>query len=303
MVRAVAPTDGTNNTRWVRWVTATDAGCRMKGHKPAWPAATLLLLLTMLMAVASGVSAAERPALPERAAAAGPKVDTRRSGSLDMSPALQAIQGDDKQNPAQLWVDSGRERWRGECARCHGEVGQAMRGVAARYPAPDAGSGRVLTLNQRIRACRSRVGGADLARRDGAESEPVLALQALLALQSRGLPLVPGPDAASDVLASQGEQFFKRRMGALELSCADCHEARAGLRLGGSVIPQGHATAYPLYRLEWQGMGSLGRRLRACLVGVRATPFAPDADEALALEVYLSRRAAGMVMEAPGLRP
>ncbi len=107
MVRAVAPTDGTINTRLLRWVTTTDAGCRMKGHKPAWPAASLLLMLTMLMAVASGVHAAEHAASPGRAASTSPKVDTRRSGSLDMSPALQAIQGDDKQNPAQLWVYLG----------------------------------------------------------------------------------------------------------------------------------------------------------------------------------------------------
>jgi sulfur-oxidizing protein SoxA len=229
--------------------------------------------------------------------------DQRRSGSLDMSPALQAIQADDNQNPAQLWVVSGRERWNAECAGCHGEVDKSMRSVAARYPARDATLGRVMTLNQRIRACRGRVGGADVAGREGAESEPVLALQALVALQSRGLPLQAGRDATSDKLASQGEQLFERRMGALELSCADCHEARAGLRLGGSVIAQGHPTAYPLYRLEWQGLGSLGRRLRACVVGVRATPFAPDSNEALALEVYLSRRAVGLVMEAPGLRP
>jgi sulfur-oxidizing protein SoxA len=128
-------------------------------------------------------------------------------------------------------------------------------------------------------------------------------LQALVALQSRDLPLQPGRDARSDALASQGEQLFRSRMGALELSCADCHESRAGLRLGGSLIPQGHPTGYPLYRLEWQGLGSLGRRLRSCVVGVRATPFAPDSQEALALEVYLSRRAAGMAMDAPGLRP
>jgi L-cysteine S-thiosulfotransferase len=36
---------------------------------------------------------------------------------------------------------------------------------------------------------------------------------------------------------------------------------------------------------------------------VRAQPFAPDAVEWLALEVWLARRAQGMVMEAPGVRP
>ncbi|MEY2690461.1 MAG: sulfur oxidation c-type cytochrome SoxA [Pseudomonadota bacterium] len=273
--------------------------------QPVWHS-TVAFVLTALMAWTTSMSCAWATGPAEqidRAAALGPATDPRRSGSLDMSPALRAMQADDSQNPALLWVASGRERWRAECQACHGEVDTAMRGVATRYPAHDARSGRVLSLNQRIRACRGRPGGADTAARDGAESEPVLALQALVALQSRGLPLRPPHDATSDALASRGEQVFRRRMGALALSCADCHEARAGLRLGGSLIPQGHPTGYPLYRLEWQGLGSLGRRLRACVVGVRATPFAGDSDDVLALEVYLARRAAGLLMDAPGLRP
>jgi sulfur-oxidizing protein SoxA len=184
-----------------------------------------------------------------------------------------------------------------------------MRGVARHFPRWNEAAGRVLSLNQQIRRCRGRtpvppnVDGAG-----GPESEPVLALQALVALQSRGLPIEAARgdargDAATTALARQGEALFHRRLGALALSCADCHEARPGLRLGGSVIPQAHPTGYPLYRLEWQGLGSLGRRLRACLVGVRATPFPPDGEAALAVEAYLMRRAAGMVFEAPGLRP
>jgi sulfur-oxidizing protein SoxA len=73
--------------------------------------------------------------------------------------------------------------------------------------------------------------------------------------------------------------------------------------LAGSTIPQGHPTGYPLYRLEWQGMGSLQRRLRNCMTGVRAEPFAPGADEFTALELYLMQRAAGMPLETPAVRP
>jgi sulfur-oxidizing protein SoxA len=74
-------------------------------------------------------------------------------------------------------------------------------------------------------------------------------------------------------------------------------------RLGGSVIPQGHPTAYPTNRLEWQGLGSLQRRLRGCLTGIRAEPFAYNAAELVELELFLKVRAAGMAMEAPGVRP
>ncbi len=56
-------------------------------------------------------------------------------------------------------------------------------------------------------------------------------------------------------------------------------------------------------RLEWQAIGSLQRRLRGCMTGIRAEPFAYDSSELVDLELYLKARAAGMAMEAPGVRP
>ena len=60
---------------------------------------------------------------------------------------------------------------------------------------------------------------------------------------------------------------------------------------------------YPVYRLEWQTMGSLQRRLRNCMNGVRAEPFAYGAQELIELELYLNGRAKGMLGETPGVRP
>jgi len=56
----------------------------------------------------------------------------------------------------------------------------------------------------------------------------------------------------------------------MNLSCAHCHDAQWGKRLLSETISQGHPNAYPAYRMEWQTMGSLERRLRACLSGIRA---------------------------------
>jgi len=69
------------------------------------------------------------------------------------------------------------------------------------------------------------------------------------------------------------------------------------------VIPQGHATGYPLYRLEWQGLGSLQRRLRGCMTGVRAEPFAANGVEMAELELHLAARAMGLPLETPAVRP
>jgi sulfur-oxidizing protein SoxA len=86
-------------------------------------------------------------------------------------------------------------------------------------------------------------------------------------------------------------------------SLAQCHDDNWGQKLGGATIPQGHPTGYPLYRLEWQSLGSLQRRLRNCLVGMRAAPYAYGTPEMTELELFLARRAQGLTLETPAVRP
>ena len=237
--------------------------------------------------------------------------DTRRSGLQFMSPALQALQRDDAQNPAMLAVQDGEQLWSTptgtsgkRCADCHGDATRSMAGVAARHPAWDAGtpgaSNGALNLAGRINACRVRHQQAGALPGEHAD---LLALTAYVGLQSRGQPLRPPDDPRLAALRQQGQGLWNRRLGQLNLACMHCHDQRAGLRLGGATIPQGHATGYPAYRLEWQGLGSLQRRLRGCVTGVRAEPWSADAPEWLALEAWLAQRAAGMAVETPALRP
>lgn len=230
-----------------------------------------------------------------------------RSGFDAMSPALRAMQQDDASNPGMLWVAEGESLWSRDagdagrsCASCHGAAATSMRGVAARYPAFDAAAARPLGLAGRIDACRVRHQRAPTLAR---ESETMLALEAFVARQSRGQPLAPPSDPRLDAPRARGEALYRQRLGQLALSCAECHDANAGRRLAGSVIPEGHPTGYPIYRLEWQGVGSLQRRIRGCMTGVRAEPFADGAGELVDLELYLMQRAAGLPMETPAVRP
>jgi sulfur-oxidizing protein SoxA len=77
----------------------------------------------------------------------------------------------------------------------------------------------------------------------------------------------------------------------------------AGGRLAGVTIPQGQANGYPLYRLEWQDLGSLSRRIRNCMTGVRAQPLPAHSVEMVELELHLATRALGMAVETPAVRP
>ena len=248
-----------------------------------------------------------------------------------MSPALQTLQRDDSQNPGLLAVQDGAVLWRSRagsaqksCADCHGDAPRSMAGVAARYPAWDPGvggpgvqqgvqqgvqpdvqpgtqhGGQPLNLAGRINTCRQRHQQTAGLPADHADA---LALAAYVGLQSRGLAVAPPADARLGPLRAQGRALWGMRLGQLNLACSHCHDQLAGQKLAGATIPQAHATNYPSYRLEWQSLGSLQRRLRGCVVGVRAEPFAPDALEWLALEAFLAQRAAGMAVEIPGVRP
>ena len=236
-----------------------------------------------------------------------PALPAHHSGFDFMGASTQAMQLDDALNPGMLWVKDGEALWgkpagkSGKaCASCHGDAKASMRGVAARYPAFDDEWKRPIALSQRIDQCRQKNQQAEGLRPEGDE---MLALETYVAHQSRGLPVAPPSDPRLTPFRQTGEQRFRQQLGQLGLSCAQCHDDNAGKRLGGSVIPQGHANGYPLYRLEWQALGSLQRRLRNCLSGVRAEPFAYGAQELVELELYLAARAKGMELETPGVRP
>ncbi|MCJ2036161.1 sulfur oxidation c-type cytochrome SoxA [Methylobacterium sp. J-068] len=231
----------------------------------------------------------------------------RRSGFDTMSPAIQAMQRDETANPGLLWVQEGEDLWakapaadRPACAGCHGAADASMRGVAARYPAYDVESGGAIDLQGRINACRRRHQGAPPFPYESGE---LLGLSAYVAAQSRGLPIVPPDDPHLAPAREAGRALFTRRMGQLGFSCAACHDDHPGRRLGAAPIPQGHPTGYPLYRLEWQGVGSVQRRLRNCMTGMRAEPFAYGAPEFVALERYLMDRASPLPIETPAVRP
>ncbi|HEY6858472.1 MAG TPA: sulfur oxidation c-type cytochrome SoxA [Pseudolabrys sp.] len=231
----------------------------------------------------------------------------RHSGYADLAPDTKAMQDDDTANPGMLWVQDGEALWNAKsgaanraCADCHNDARATMTGVAARYPAFDTKLGRPIDLEQRINLCRAeRQQAPALAY----ESKELLSLSTFIGKQSRNEPIAPPTDERLRPFLEAGREQFNRRQGQLNLSCGQCHDDNWGKRLAGSLIPQAHPTGYPLYRLEWQAVGSLQRRLRNCLVGMRAEPYDYGAPEYVSLELYLMWRARGLPIETPAVRP
>ncbi len=222
-----------------------------------------------------------------------------------MSAENKAMQDDASLNPAMFWVGDGEAMWQQKmgpqnksCSTCHGDAKKSMRGIATQFP--KVIKGKLQTLEGQINQCRV---GAQSAPALAYESKDLLALSAFIAFQSKGMPIAVSENSTNASYMKKGRQIFNERMGQLNLSCAQCHEDRAGLKLGGSPIPQGHPNAYPIYRLEWQTLGSLQRRLRNCMSGVRAQQFDYGSPEMAQLELFLMSRARGLPLESPGVRP
>lgn len=236
------------------------------------------------------------------AAAAPPRPEPPLPGTHFLGSDLKALQADDFANPGLLWVARGEALWSEGaklCAACHGEAARSMRGAAARYPRFDAGLGRVVNLEGRIDACRTGRQGLPAF---APESPERLALAAFVARPSRGMPLAVSVDGPARPVFERGRDLYRTRIGQLNLACTHCHDERWGKTLLAEPISQGHPTAWPAYRVEWQAFGSLQRRLRACFFGVRAAmPDYGDGD-LLALELYLAWRARGLALESPGVR-
>ena len=217
------------------------------------------------------------------------------SGYAFLGPETQALQDDEFANPGYLWVERGAALWEeAGCAACH-----ALTNInAAAYPRYDAATERLINLEGQINRCRMRTGEEAWTW----ESEPLLALTAMLANRSHGAVIEPAPDARTVPFLAAGRAFFHQRRGQLDLSCADCHERYAGARLRGERVSQGQTNGYPAYRLLWGSLASTHRMFRWCNEAVRSEPYPLGSPEYVNLEYFLRHRGRGLTVETPAVR-
>jgi len=230
----------------------------------------------------------------------------RRSGYTYAAAETRAMQDDEFENSGFIWVEKGAELWAGDegaagqtCASCHAEAAKSMRGVGARYPVFAPEIGKLINLEQRINQCRSeRMGAAAWPW----ESTELLAMTAYVRHQSKDMPVNPLIDGPAAPFFAAGKALYHTRRGQLDMACIHCHEMNSGNMLRAQRLSQGMSNGFPTYRLKWQTLGSLHRRLIGCDDDVRAEPYPAGADEYVNLELYLAWRARGLPVETPAVR-
>lgn len=264
-------------------------------------------LAALLLAAASGPAAAQGGTFdPKDPTYAAYVAGDKRSGYTFAEPETRAIQDDDFQNPAFLWMERAMPLWdkpEGEagkaCASCHGKAEDSMKGVGARYPQYDAKAGKIVNIEQRINICRTENMKAPAWKY---ESDQLLGMTTYVKNQSRGMPVTVSIDGPAKPFFDKGKEFYNQRRGLNDLACKHCHEDNAGNLIRTELLSQGMANGFPTYRLKWQRLGSLHKRLAGCNEEIRAEPYALGSEEYTNLELYLAWRANGLPVETPSVR-
>ena len=269
----------------------------------------IILAAAATAAVVGGLAAAalaDPPFDPKDPKMAPYVKDAKRSGYTFAEPETRSMQDDDFSNPGFLWVEKGEKLWsKAEgsagkaCKDCHGKAETSMKGVGAAYPRFDPHENRLLPLDQKINQCRTERMGAPAWKN---ESDPLLAMLTYVQHQSRGMPIAVQVDGPAAPYFDMGRRLYYERRGLNDMACKTCHEDLAGMHLRSELLSQGQVNGFPTYRLKWQGLGSLERRIRGCFDEVRAEPYPWGAVENTALQLYTVWRSSGLAVEAPSVR-
>jgi sulfur-oxidizing protein SoxA len=233
-------------------------------------------------------------------------MDEILSGWRFRSEGTQAMQMDDFDNPGMSAVDAAAEAWdtvegsEGKsCASCHGAAEDSMAGVRAVYPKWNDAAEEVRTLAMQINDCRENKMGAE---KYGYTSGNMAAMEALITLQSRGMPVNVAIDGPVQATWEAGKELYYTRTGQLDLSCANCHEDNYGNMIRADHLSQGQINGFPVYRLKNTKLNTVHDRFKGCVRDTRAETFKPGSDEFIALELYVASRGNGLSVEGPSVR-
>lgn len=228
------------------------------------------------------------------------------SGWLFRDPDTRAMQMDDFENPAMVFVDQGLESWdtvdgtEGKsCASCHEDISESMKGVRAHMPKMNAAGDDLWSQENFINDCRvNRMGAEEWSW----NSREMKNMTSAISLQSRGEPISVAVDGAAANWWEKGEDIYYTRYGQLEMACANCHEENAGNLIRADHLSQGQINGFPTYRLKDAGMVSIHQRFVGCVRDTRAETFKPGSAEFRALELYVASRGAGLPVEGVAVR-
>jgi sulfur-oxidizing protein SoxA len=230
-------------------------------------------------------------------------VDTIYSGWRFRSLETQALETDDFDNPAMVFVDQALDLWdkvegaeNKACSSCHENI-EDFAGLRTSLPRVEDGA--LVTMEELVNECRTERMGAEPWKWSKGN---MTAMTALIGLQSRGMPVNVAIDGDAAPFWEQGKELYYTKVGQLQMACSNCHEDNYGVMIRADHLSQGQINGFPTYRLKNAKLNSSHGRFKGCMENIRATPYKEGGPEFKALELYLASRGQGLSVETPSVR-
>ncbi len=215
---------------------------------------------------------------------------------------------DDLVNPGMWATERAQVLWKtngpggAACASCHADP-QAFKTWAAGMPKWEPRLDKVLGVEEFVFRHAKATTGANWLM----QSDENTALSVYLRFLANDQPIKvditsPGAKQAYE----RGQALTMRKLGQLNFSCRDCHDASKGAQkwIRGQWLGEqkGQYDHFPTWRTSLNAIWDIRKRFQWCQVNIRADELPPDAKEYGDLELYLASVNQGLKLSVPGIR-
>ncbi|WP_292660527.1 sulfur oxidation c-type cytochrome SoxA [Nitratifractor sp.] len=175
--------------------------------------------------------------------------------------------------------------------------------IAGEYPKFDDKKHKVVTLSVAINDCLKahKQKTWKLTKGKMADLEAYFAAKSKEAGKKVDIKIQSKAAAAA---YERGKKNYYSQRGYLKLSCATCHVQGAGNRVRREVLSPllGHTTHFPVYRLKWQGLGTLERRIKGCEKNQGEKPHKPGSAWMSDMLYFMAYMSNGLPVDGPDIR-
>lgn len=175
--------------------------------------------------------------------------------------------------------------------------------IVGDYPFFDTKRGEIITLSVAINECLV----ANKEKPWNTKKGNMAKLQAYFASQTAEAEKkldIKIPNKEASEAYKRGKIYYYSQRGYLKLSCASCHVQGAGQRVRNEKLSPllGQFTHFPVYRLKWQNLGTLERRMSGCIKDQGQVPPKDDSKEMRELLYFMAYMSNGMTIDGPDVR-
>jgi sulfur-oxidizing protein SoxA len=174
--------------------------------------------------------------------------------------------------------------------------------IAGDYPKYVKGFG-VQTLTVAINECLKANGEKPWNMKKGKMTKLQAYFAAVSKEKGKKINIVIDSKEAQEAYERGKKEYYSQR-GYLKLSCASCHVQGAGQRVRNEYMSPlfGQVTHFPVYRLKWEDLGTLERRLEGCNKDQGENPHKAGSKWMNELAYFMAYMSNGMPVDGPDIR-